>query len=226
MLTGPSSGTRSQTTAATAISGTKTTAQLKKLVSAFGSPTCPIVVCDGTGSQTFIGRCDDGSDENIFSPVVAHAAVLNIIGRMTAINPIRIQVALKGASDPATFKFSRTWLNPRLFLQLSSVQVALLNVTFLFSDDNTACRYLLVGFPVVRHLGIDTPTILERLGYTLNGTDFSTIIDRTSTTQAIRLGRLLISRHRGYYHGNQQDDPQRPRVDYYDDPCKVNPFPD
>lgn len=115
-----------------------------------------------------MGRCDDGSDESISSPALAQAAVLKVIGRMTAIAPVHIQVSLKDSGKPATFTFSRTWLVPRLVLQLSAGHMALLNVTFLVADDDTACKDLLVGLPVLRHLGIDV-RCLRKIGARLMG---------------------------------------------------------
>lgn len=40
--------------------------------------------------------------------------------------------------------------------------MALMNVTFLVADDETVCEDLLLGFPVLRYLGVDFPTLLEQ----------------------------------------------------------------
>lgn len=110
---------------------------------------------DGPTSHAGVGRCGDGSDDSIVSPALTQAAVLKGIGRMASIAPVKIQVALKGTETPATFTLLRTWCVPRLVLQLSSRSKSLVNVTFLVAVDETACDGLLVGFPVIRWLGID-----------------------------------------------------------------------
>lgn len=148
--TGPSSGTRSQTATPTPTTqaGTKpTTGRLQQLVSSFTSPSCPIILSDHPASHSSMGRCDDGNDESIASPAVAKAAVVKGIGLMTAIAFIKIQVALRDSETTASFTFSRTFHVPRLVLQLSAGQIAVLNVTSLVADEETACEDLLVGLP-------------------------------------------------------------------------------
>lgn len=156
-------GTRSQTLQTPAgLSGPKTAGRLTQTISAFTSQSCPITVSDETVNAAGTGQCDDGSDKNIASPTLEHAAVLKGIGRITAMKPVRLQVPPQGTSEPTTFTFYRKWLMTRLVLRLSSGQTALLNVTFLIADDKTACKDLLVVLPVVRHWGIDSRTLLEK----------------------------------------------------------------
>lgn len=229
---GPAKGTRSQTHTPPTLITTKTdkqptTGRLKQVISAFNSPSCPIEVRDGPVTHAGMGRCDDGSDESIVSPTLAQAAVVKGIGRMTAIAPIKIQVALKETGNPATFSFSRTWQVPRLVLKLSAGKMALLNVTFLVADDDTACEDLLLGLPVLRHLGIDSRTLLEQKWSSLDGTDCAGIDGHQSSNMIGLLGRLIVARMQRDDDDKSHEPPtNRPRANYFDSQHPADPFPD
>ena len=126
------------------------------------SASCPITVFDGQVSVSISGRCDDGSDDSIVSARVAEQAAIKGIGKISTIEPVRLQVALKtGKNDKAqTFRFSRSGMVPRTVLHLSAGQLALINVSFLIADDDLTCEDLLIGLPVLRHLQVDTKTLL------------------------------------------------------------------
>lgn len=223
---GPSNNTRSKTPSTTTPTQPAPiqTGRLQQQVSPYGSSSCPIIVSDGPTSHDGTGRCDDGSDESIVSPSLAQAAAIKGIGRMSSIPPVKIQVALKDSDSAATFTFSRTWLVPRVVLKLSSGHMALLNVTFLVADDETACEDLLLGLPVLRHLGIDSRTLLERQWSSLDGTDCAGI---THSSGAGRLGRLIVARmQRNSNADSEKLDPERPRSDYFHTDRNTDPFPD
>lgn len=86
----------------------KTFGQMKCPIDAFKSLSSPVTANDGPATHTGVGRFDDGSDKSIAAPSFAQHAVLQGIGRMSAINPVRIQVALKGKEEAATVTFHRT----------------------------------------------------------------------------------------------------------------------
>lgn len=94
---------------------------------------------------------------------------------MAAIAPISIQVSPQDSRNLTTFTFSRTWHVTRLELKLSFGQIALLNVSFLVTDDEKECGDLLFGLLVLCHLGIDLGTLLEQKWSTLDDTDCSGI---------------------------------------------------
>lgn len=231
---GPAAHTRSKTQTPTLApatnepSGTpKTARRLHQPISAHTSPSCPVEVFDGPACHTGVGRCDDGSDETIASPSMAQAAVLKGIGRMTSIAPVRIQVALRDSGEPAAFTFSRVWTVPRLVLKLSAGHMALLNVSLMVADDETACEDILLGLPLLRHLGIDTRTLLERRWQELTNTDCAGIDDPTKQRPAGRLGRLMVARLQSRDEPTTSPlDPDRPRADYFAHQADADPFPD
>lgn len=229
---GPASGTRSQnqipTPSASQTSVKPPTAgRLQQPISPFTSPSCPAEVFDGPSSHSGVARCDDGSDESIASTKMAQDAVLKGIGRMSSITPVRIQVALRDSSEAASFTFSRVWTVPRLVLKLSAGQMALLNVSFLVADDETACEDLLVGLPVLRHLGVDTRTLLERRWGELHNTDCAGVDNPSRHHPAGRLGRLMVERLQDRDSPSTPSlNPDRPRADYFAHQADVDPFPD
>lgn len=114
------------------------------------------------------------------------------IVRVLGINPVIIKAALKGTSDLAFFSFSRIWKVPRLVLELSSGRITPLNASFLIPDDKVACKVLLMGFPVFRHLGVDSCTLLERKWSTLEGIDYVSVNNIFSSGSCGSLGHLMV----------------------------------
>lgn len=92
---------------------------------------------------------------------------------MNAIDLLHVQVALHKGEDAASFRFSRTWTEPRTVLHLAFGQLALANVTHLVVDDKLACEYLLLGLPVLHHLHLDTKILLRTTRAALDGADCS-----------------------------------------------------
>ena len=167
--TGPARSTRSQ-------KDEHTTGRLaSKQIAVHTSPSCPVVLSDGIASKNATGRCDDGSDDRIASSSIAQEAVLKGIGLLEAIHPITIQVELTSSDQAEAFKFSRVWKVPRLVMELSSGRLALTNISFLVSDAALSREEMLIGLPVLQHLGIDSRTFLERNRATLDGTDCSSV---------------------------------------------------
>lgn len=230
---GPSKSTRSQTSAATsATSQRPTTGRLQQnKVTVSSGPSCSIIISDGNVSVQGTGRCDDGSDETIASPSIAEKAVLKGIGRFEAITPVSIQVALTSSTEPETFTFSRKWLAPRIILELSTGRLALRNVSFLVADAHLSCEDILLGYPVLQHLGIDSRTLLERNRSILDGTDCSPVSHPSIDKQGGLLGRLLIARLQrvkdtiSNSDTSQKLDINRPRANYFDHKSDLDPFP-
>lgn len=118
--------------------------------------SCTVTLADGGTTMDAVGTCDDGSDESIVSPCVAERAVLQGIGRMTAIRTIELQVALKDGERPQSFKFSRTRAHPHTVLNLAAGQLALLIVAYYVADTDLFPGDLIIGLPVLKHLKVDT----------------------------------------------------------------------
>lgn len=132
-------------------------------------------MCDEPVTHIGVGLCDDGKDESIASRILVQAAVIKGIGRMSPIAPDRIQVALRGTGEPDTFSISSMWLVPHLVLKLSVGHMALLNDTFFVADEGTAFEDLLIDLLVLRHLGVDSRSLLESNWNSLYGTDCATV---------------------------------------------------
>lgn len=54
-------------------------------------------------------------------------------------------------------------------MELSSERMALNNIPYLISDATLASKDLLIGHSVLKHLGNDSRTLLERNGAQLDG---------------------------------------------------------
>lgn len=108
--------------------------------------------------------------------------------------------------------------------------MTLLNVSFLVADNEIACEDLLVGLPVLRHLGTDFRTLLERNWSTLHVTDCASVFQCAAPGS---LGRLMIARlnHRTNStstkpSGDQEPDPHRPLGDHFAHEYGWDPFTD
>ena len=121
------------------------------------------------------GGSDGGSDESIMKPKTATEASKKGIGKRNNIKPVTMLVALRNRKNPDSFQFSRSYTIPRLILHLSAGQLALTKAMFLVSDDDLAEEDLLIGLPLLRHLGIDSRTMLENNRSQLHGTDCSDV---------------------------------------------------
>ena len=192
-------------------------------------PSCPITVSDGQAAIKAIGRCDDGRDEIIVSPSLAERAAVRGVGKITAITPVRLSVALKAGQDPETFSFSRSWTSPRTVLHLSSGQLALSKVTFLVADDDLSCEDLLLGLPVLRHLQVDTRTLLEGRVSRLDCADCSHIGYLTTISRGGSVTRMMIARLNRVREKTPVSceylPPNRPRVHYHTARTEREPFP-
>eukprot|EP00171_Calliarthron_tuberculosum_P003723 IDg3723t1 len=176
------------------------------------TPSCALTVSDGLTSLKSTGRCDDGNDDSIASFELAEAAELK------------------------SFNFSRTWTVPRTTLHLSTGPMALRNISFLVSDAHLACESILIGLPVLRHLHIDSRTLLERNREALDGTNCAEVGNPT-TEQLGAIGRLMLAMLQGvkgrqYVEGQEYSQStafpskEKPRVDYYETRNAQDPCPD
>jgi len=224
---GPSKSTRGQ--------ASKTVSRLKQEPDTTGrddgdQPSCRMTVQDTRASLGVIGRCEDGSDETLVSKEIAEKAVLQGIGKLEAVATVRLEVALKKKGSKATFPFSRAWTVPSTVLHLSSGRLALKNITFLVADDDDAmvCEDLLIGLPVLKHLRVDTKTLLEENITALDGTDCG-LIDAPRGPMG-KLGRLMTARLNGQGNAvgtaSRVAATDRPKVHYHQARHAEDPFPD
>lgn len=123
---------------------------------------CSITISDQRTSIDGTGHCNNGSEDSLVSRCLAEAAVVKKIRRNKAIVPVTVKVALAADRKPQPFKFSPKWKVPRLTFYLATELLALLNIYFLVSENDSVCEGFLVRQPVLRHLGIDSRTLLEQ----------------------------------------------------------------
>lgn len=108
------------------------------------------------------GGSSDGSDKSIMSAFFAKKIVLNNDDKIKKIDNILIQVAIKHIQKEQSFNFTRIWFPPRTVLSLPVRSLALKNVFFVvhlkMSNEDQG-----IGYPVLKHVGVDTRTILSTL---------------------------------------------------------------
>ena len=232
---GPARSTRSQASSAgdAASSSTRNVGRLRQETGESNddsdTPSCIMTVTDLKSTLDFIGRCDDGSDENLATPPVAERAALKGIGEIQAIDTVRLQVALSQKDEePRMYAFSRAWSVPTTVLNLSSGRLALKNLRFLIPDDAVASEDMLIGRPVLRHLRVDTKTLLEERVSSLDGTDCSP--DLLPKANGGHVSRLMLARL-NRVNNDEVDtpptaDPTRPKVNYFSARAEEDPLPD
>ena len=104
-------------------------------------------------------------------------------------------------------------------MEMNSGKMALRNVSVLVSDDHIVSEPLIIGNPVLRHLKVDTNSIIDSKLPELDGTDCSSV--GNPITAGGYISRLV--RHRkNQVRGNIF----RPQVNYYKVQTQEDPFPD
>lgn len=101
---------------------------------------------------------------------------------------------MKDSTKAEKLKYSRIWTAPRTVLKLAAGLLALLIVEFLIAEAELTVEDLLIGLPVLRHLGVDTKTLLKTRRDLLDGTDCADIKSENRPGMTGRVGRLLIAR--------------------------------
>lgn len=193
--TGPAKSTRAQIA--------QQTGQQNQLQPSANKPACQLSTnqsssaCDITlkddGALLFcLGQSDDGADELTVSPKFAESVILSGIGKLRKISTVTMQVALKEKFKANTFTFSRVRTVPRLFMHLSVGPLTLLNVIFPVADAKLAENNLLIEQTVLKHLGIDSKTMVENNCVQLNEIDCSGVPRNIKTSSS--KGRILMAR--------------------------------
>lgn len=120
----------------------------------------------------------------------------------------------------------------RLVLDLFAGHLALNNVSFLIADNDLSCEDVLFEYPVLLHLGIDSPTFLERNRSMLDGRDCSSDEHCTTTKTSGSLTWLVVARMPrviGSKLINEEElplDQNRSRAKYFGNQIDDEPFPD
>lgn len=99
---------------------------------------------------------------------------LNVIGKLSEIQPVKIKIALKYNREATFIKFLKICTLSSIVLRLTAgplalvnVSFALVNVTFLILNCELAPKEVLLWIPLLQHLGTDTNIILENIATTL-----------------------------------------------------------
>lgn len=79
-------------------------------------------------------------------------------------------------------------------MHLASGQLDLSNFTYLIVDHDLGFEYLLICLPVLRHLQVDTRTLLERNRSALDGADCSHVANPTLDLRSGKVSRMMICR--------------------------------
>lgn len=111
-------------------------------------------------------------------------------------------------------------------LHLASGKLAVLNISFLVSDDDLTTSGILIGRPILQHLRVDTKTLLESNRTTLDGTDCASVGNPTVPGKAGSVSTIMTSRANDVEDHIKPQDPGRPRVNYFTSRKEVDPFPD
>lgn len=108
-------------------------------------------------------RCNADADESIVFHGTAESAVLRDVEKLRKIKPVVVQVALKEHKEAQIFTFSHKWTVSRLLHYLSVGLLVLFNVYFIVADNELAENDLVIGQPILKHLGICSKTMLEHI---------------------------------------------------------------
>lgn len=139
-------------------------------------------------------RADEGAYNSIISGVDAEKAVVDGVGKHPENPSVTMQVALKDEDDAKQFKISQIWSVPRTILKLFADPLPLLNLECLVSNSDLAVKDFLLGLPVIRHLEVDTKTLLEERKDLLDGSNRSIISILMKSKQISHVSYLMIAR--------------------------------
>lgn len=170
-----------------------TVSRLTKLAPFSPRSTFSIKVCDHGTALDGKSRYNDGSTENLVLPRLAEATAVREIRSTRAIKPVTVQMAPAADANPQMFQLSREWKVPRLNFPIALGPLALLNISFLASDDDLGCEDFLVGQPVLHHLGIDSCTLREKQGEELYEISLDDFDYSKARGQLRTFGQIILS---------------------------------
>lgn len=139
-----------------------------------------------------IGRCYDCSHNSLVLLLVAEAVIIKIAGKLLAIAHVRIEDALRHEDKMQSLISFRSRLLPSLIIRTSSGQIALCNVSLLVVDNDLRCEDMLMLFPVLLHLCIDSNTWLDKYRTTLDET-VCVEVGNPTIEHMSRVGTLTVS---------------------------------
>lgn len=187
------------------------------MIISFHYRSCTTTAPYRLASYKCIAPCDDDSDDIIASCMVSKGAALRIIGKLTSIEPVYIQVALSSGESAESFKFFLSCNFPLNILHFGAWTANLSE--YYVSEGDIYCAYIMIGLPVLRHLDVDTKILLEPSHAALNCADSSTVSNTTTSNGSGRVSHMKVA------HLNRVADEitsqhispsgPRPRMDFY-----------
>lgn len=95
------------------------------------TPSFTVTIQDICEMMEKTARADNGGDKSVVLAKISEKTVLNGIGNISKIDPIKIQVGFKAIYDGKLSRIRWAWTAPRLVLLLNAGLPALTNSTFL-----------------------------------------------------------------------------------------------
>ena len=120
---------------------------------------------------------------------------------------------------------SRTWTCPRLILHLAAGKLALFNVKFLVADGGPATGDLIIGLPVLRHLKVDTRTLLERNPKFPDGRDCAVVKGITQSDASVQIGQISPVPTESSDKKCTSANEHRPTSNYFENRSAAEEFP-
>lgn len=179
-----------------------------------------ITVADEPQSIHGKGRTDGETDGYIWPSIFAEEAVLNEIGKNKNTEMIFKKAAMRDGEKVPSFSFIRILIPPRTILRLSVGLLALENVSLFVKDVDLSDGDLLIGNPVLKHLGVDTTTLLEQHSNVLDGA-YCSDVQHKSMSGGSAIVRLVLARQDDIFIKEKGKTPTRSDLKAKG---KINPF--
>jgi len=94
------------------------------------------------------------------------------------------------------------------------------------ADDDLTAGGILIGRPVLKHMRVDTKTLLESNRSALDGIDCADVGNPTVADKRGNVSAIMTQRASNVEDHVPIQDPARPRVDYFQSRKEIDPFPD
>lgn len=153
-----------------------------------------VTVADGITTLDVKGRCDDGADDSLASKSIAEKGALMGNEHIQSVPQTELQMTVLGQdTKPIIVECHRIWKVPRTVLRVASGNLALLHISYLIIEGELSPENLLIGRPVLAHLGVDSSTLLYQNRLSLHEHDCNDVGNPTAFTRRVTLHRIKIT---------------------------------
>lgn len=209
---GPSSSTRAQSQSNNRRQDSAGSSSVARRIDATSPPptkskeTDIVTVADGLNSLNVKGRCDDGADDSLVSKGIVEKGVQMGIGHIQKIPRTEMPMPVLGKDTaPIVIECHRAWHVPRTILHVASGALALRHIVYLVIEGELTPENLVVGRPVLSHLGVDTETLLSQNRETLHEQDCSNVGNPTAFSGRLKLNRITTVDTPTHQNGNSSN---------------------